>query len=129
MRATKHTASVDERTLDALAARLAPLVAVRLAAMLTGASSAEPFTTREGGPMPPEFAGRRRTWVRMAPSVPGAVKVQRWWSVPRDAYASWLASHATTTIAPAAKPANDEKPWDPLTAGESVGLRASGDAR
>jgi hypothetical protein len=97
------TAPVD---LDALATKVAPLVAARLAAAL-GATQA-PFSTRKGGEVPPEFQGRRKAWLATAPTIPGAVKLGRWWSVPRPAFAAWVVAQA-----PAPAPATPSKPWHP----------------
>jgi len=107
--------------LGALARAVAPLVLGQLAAAL-GATQA-PFTTRRGGEVPDEFRDRRKTWLATAPGIPGAVKLGRWWSVSRAAYAAWLASQAPTAAhaAPAA-------PWHPSQELPRLKLVAKGGA-
>jgi hypothetical protein len=117
-------ARVAATTIDyaALAREVAPLLLALMGAAL-GATSAEPFSTREGYE-PPEFKGRRKVWRKTAPTIPSSVRVGRWVSVPRAAYSAWLAAQA----APAPSPAHtdDPAPWDSGAALRSVGLRAIG---
>jgi hypothetical protein len=80
-----------------------------------------PFSTRRGQE-PPEFAGRRKAWRAEARTIPGATKSGRWWYVPRQAYAAWLASTAVTS---SQSPANDAATWTPRAALRSVGLRST----
>ena len=108
--------------LDALAAKLAPMILSRLATAL-GATEA-PYSTRRGYE-PPEYQGRPKKWKADAPTIPGAVLVGRWWSVSRTAYAAWLASKRTTPIAKVANDSATSEPWSPRAALESVGLRGS----
>jgi hypothetical protein len=115
--------------LEALARAVAPLVVAQLATAL-GASSA-PFSTRRGFE-PPEFLGRSKKWRNVAPSIPGAVKVGRWFVVPRDAYARWVQSCATPAVAAALRPlasTHVTEAWTHASALASVGLRAGGGKR
>ncbi len=124
--------------LEALADALTPRVAERLLARLALALGAIEtlFSTRPGHepPEPPEFVGRRRAWLASAKTIPGAMKLGRWWSVPRQAYATWLTSQAksaapATTDAKAHSPANDPHDvWTPRAALLSVGIRPTREA-
>ena len=117
----KPRARPDALDLDALASKLAPLVVARLAGAL-GAIAA-PYSTRRGHE-PPEYQGRSKKWKADAPTIPGAVRVGRWWSVPRDRYAAWIA--AQSSVAPAPAPAaTSSRPWSPADELGSLGLRPS----
>ena len=102
--------------LDALAERLAPLVAARLAQAMVTRTSA-PYSTRRGcGP-----AGLKdRTWKKIAPMIPGAQHSGRWVIVQREAYEKWASRDARPSTASAAT----GEPWSPAAALASVGLRA-----
>jgi hypothetical protein len=109
--------------LEALAKEVAPRVFALLLERLTAVET--PFSTREGHE-PPEFVGRHDAWLATARTIPGAIKLGRWWCVPRPAYAGWLASQSTTAPAATAAPppANDAvEPWTPRAALLSVGIR------
>jgi hypothetical protein len=86
------------------------------------------FSTQGGDRhAPPEYQGRPKKWRTDAATVPGAVKVGRWWTVSREAYRSWLESKRTTPapgLAAVPAPAAAWKPEDAL-----VGLRAVGGGR
>ena len=118
-----------EALVAALAPRVTAIVLGQLAAALGTVEA--PYSTRDGDThAPPEYRGRAKRWRRDAPGIPGAARVGRWWSVPRGAYASWLASQSTTAPMPmpvATTQANDSPaaPWTPAGALASVGLRAS----
>lgn len=112
--------AVSPHGLEKLAVLLAPKVAelvfARLAAVLS--TTADPYSTRAGGE-PPEFRARAKKWRAVAPSIPGAVRLGRWVSVPRAAYAAWVESQATP-----AKSANASA-WSPAAALRAVGIRGS----
>jgi hypothetical protein len=112
-----HTA-ID---LEALARQVAPLVVAQIATAL-GAVQA-PYSTRKGHE-PAEFIGRSKKWKATAPTIPGSVQMGRWVTVPRAAYAAWIAAQGITpSTSPA--PSNDTSTatWSPTAALESVGLR------
>lgn len=116
--------------LEALAKELEPRVARLLLERLTLAIGAvgAPFSTREGEEQPPEFVGRRRAWLATAKTIPGAIKIGRWWFVARPVYAAWLTSRATVPASAATttatSPANDAgDAWTPRKALLSVGIR------
>lgn len=115
--------------LDALARRLAPLVALQLSAILAGAALGATYSTRVDGPVPPEFAGRRRAWLAIAPTIPGAVRLGRWWSIPRDAYERWLKAHAAAPQMGAPAAAAVEAEWSPAALAADLGLRLAGGRR
>ena len=92
--------------LDVLAAKVAPMVVAILAGALGGTQA--PFSTRKGGEVPAEYQGRRKAWLATAPGIPGAVRLGRWWSIPRAAYVAWLGSQAPTPA-----PSAPSKPWHP----------------
>jgi hypothetical protein len=109
--------------LDELARRVAPLVVAQLSAAL-GAVAA-PFSTRRGFE-PPEYSSRPKRWKRDAPTIPGAVRVGRWVSVSRSAYAAWLeAKSATPVVHRDAAPAPPST-WSARAALEAAGLRKAG---
>ena len=107
--------------LDALARAVAPLVVAQLASAL-GAAQA-PYSTRKGGEVPAEYQGRRKAWLATAPTIAGAVRLGRWWSVPREAYAAWLATH--TTPRPVAAPTS-RQPWHPSHEARNLRLVSTG---
>jgi hypothetical protein len=115
--------------LEALAKEVAPHVVRILLEQLSlaRANVDAQFSTREGLE-PPEFVGRRRAWLATAKTIPGAIKIGRWWLVPRPAYAAWLTSRATVPASAATttatSPANDAgDAWTPRKALLSVGIR------
>ena len=112
-------AKADPLDLDALAAKLAPLVIARLALAL--GATASPYSTRRGHE-PPEFTSRAKVWRATAPTIPGAVRFGRWWTVSREAYATWIRAQGGNA-APIPAPAANE--WTPSAALASVGLRAT----
>lgn len=71
-----------------------------------------PYGTRPGAPIPAEYRGRRRAWLRVAPTISGATRDgRRWWRCSCEAYEAWLArpptqrSPGSATAGPG--PAND----------------------
>lgn len=91
----------------------------------------EPFSTRLGRE-PPEYRNRPKRWRADAPRIPGAVKVGRWYSVPREAYFRWLEAqgHPSTPSANSTPPPpTSTTRWTPDEALASVGLRVVGGTR
>ncbi|MGH7437412.1 MAG: hypothetical protein ACRENE_17175 [Polyangiaceae bacterium] len=80
---------VDER-LEAKADELAARAVAKILARLSEPADRPPFTTRRGGEVPPEFTGRAKLWASAVAGIPGAVKIGRWWTLPRAAYRAWL---------------------------------------
>jgi hypothetical protein len=127
MRKLAPKSGIDyERLAAELAPRVSTLVLARLATALVATEA--PYSTRRGFE-PPEYMGRPARWKQDAPTIPGAVKLGRWWSVSRAAYAAWVEKHSVTTSAPAVAPANDAPAWSPRAALAAVGLRANGGGR
>ena len=124
-RSTEH---VDVETLaEQLAPRVAALVLARIATALGACEM--PFSTRRGY-APPEFVGRPRVWRETAPTIPGAVQIGRWVSVPRAAYATWLAARSIAGATPAAvAPAvmSSAQPRTPADVARALGFRLVGD--
>lgn len=117
----------------ALVERATPIVLAAVLAKLAGALGASleaPYSTRRGHE-PPEFAARQRFWRKTAPTIPGAVAMGRWWSVPRAAYAAWIAAKSARAVpAPmtSAAPASAE-PWDARSALQRSGLRVTAERK
>lgn len=111
---------LDARALAELEQRIEQRVTSRILAQLAtalGAASEEPYSTRGGDRhAPPEYQGRAKRWRHDAPSIPGAQKVSRWWTVPRSVYRAWLATGGAERRA-AAHVANDASsaPWTPAS--------------
>jgi hypothetical protein len=72
----------------------------------------EPYSTRRGYE-PAEFKSRPKKWKAVAPTIPGAIEIGRWWSVPRASYAAWIASQSTTTPKLTVVKAVAEEEWSP----------------
>jgi hypothetical protein len=111
----------------ALARELAPLVAPLVVARFTaalGASAESPYSTRRGHE-PPEFSGRPKAWRALASTIPGAVRLGRWVSVPRRAWVAWIESQSSPAplVQRDPKPVNDSESWSPRRALEQAGLR------
>jgi hypothetical protein len=132
---SRRTASVPPSVdLAALVRELAAQVAAlrasveRLAERLPSSAlepaEAPPFGTHKKAPVPTEFADRRKAWHAIAKTIPGAVQVGRWWTVPRDAYAAWLASKQGT---PAANDGGQR--WPARAALLSIGARPTREGR
>ncbi|MDP9035704.1 MAG: hypothetical protein M3O50_12940 [Myxococcota bacterium] len=77
----------------------------------------EPYSTRKGRE-PEEFRGQAKRWRAVAPTIPGAVRIGRWWSVSRANYAAWCGGARTDPT-----PAPTARAWDPYDAIEKAGLR------
>jgi hypothetical protein len=113
---------------EELAERVTPLVLSAVLAKLAGALGAAletPFSTRRGAAVPAEFIGRAKKWREVAPSIPGAVRVGRWWTVDRGCYGAWVRSQSTVPAAPAAgaQARMNDAPWSAISALRAAGLR------
>jgi hypothetical protein len=125
---THPTASVESSSHDVdveqVAARAAEIVLARLSAGLTAEPSA--FSTHREGPRPREYAARPRAWRELAPRIPGAVRLGRWVTVPRDAYQRWLTAQGKDPERRPASPelvAGEEAAWTPADLARDLGLR------
>jgi hypothetical protein len=109
-----------------VAVRAAEIVLARLSGGLTAEPAA--FSTHRDGPRPREYAGRPRAWRELAPRIPGAVRLGRWVTVPREAYERWLAAQVAPAE-PEPPPAREapaprqEAAWSPADVARDLGLR------
>jgi hypothetical protein len=114
--------------LEQVAARAAEIVLARLSAGLAAEPAA--FSTHRDGPRPREYARRPRAWRQLAPQIPGAVRLGRWVTVPREAYDRWLAAQGSNLQAPPASGARltrQEAEWSPADVARDLGLRLPGE--
>jgi hypothetical protein len=110
-----------------LATCVAPLVAVELARMLLGAVEPTTYTTRRDGPRPTEYSDRARAWRELVPTIPGAVRLGRWWSISRTVFEAWRDRQGTPALTPlAAGTAASPSTWSPATIAADLGLRLVG---
>jgi len=113
--------------LEQVAARAAEIVLARLSAGLAAEPAA--FSTHRDGPRPREYARRPRAWRQLASRIPGAVRLGRWVTVPREAYDSWLAAQGSNGEPPpasGARPTVQEAEWSPADVARDLGLRLPG---
>ena len=123
-RVVSQNGAPDSATFDVerTAERAAAIVFARLLACLGGGSST--FTTRREGPRPDAYQNRPRAWRELAPRIPGAVRLGRWWAVSSEAYEKWLAAKAVR-IVPVSPAANDAARWSPASVARDLGLRVA----
>jgi hypothetical protein len=107
---TRCSTRLAPRDIDAIARRMLVLLAGALAGSLGRERN---YSTRRGH-APPGFSDEN--WKVVAPTIPGAVKRGRWWTVSVEA----LAAHEGRQAAPAPKP---ESYWSPEMAATELGLR------
>ncbi len=131
--ARAHSAAIAESRrasldLEQVAERAAEIVLARLSAGLAAEPAA--FSTHRDGPRPREYARRPRAWRQLAPQIPGAVRLGRWVTVPREAYDRWLAAQGSNLQAPPASGARltrQEAEWSPAHVARDLGLRVPGE--
>ena len=116
--ATARNSAAD---LERIAERAAEIALGLLVARIAGAPAT--YTTRQSGPRPAEYADRLRAWRGLAPGIPGAVRLGRWWSVSREAYERWLAAKAEPARTAPVSPSANDAPWSPASVACDLGLR------
>jgi hypothetical protein len=105
-----------------LARHVTPLVFAQIAAMFAAGVKPAHYSSRKGGDRPDGFALER--WQATCPTIPGAVRRGRWWTVSREAFEAFEA--AQTSPAPSSAPAPTG--WSLEQAYKSAGLRKIGGA-
>jgi hypothetical protein len=108
----------------ALEARVAAMEATLARVAAAFGLEAPPYTTRKAGPRPDGWA--LRSWQKVAPSIPGAIRHGRYWKVAREAFNAWEKGAARSTLSTTeAPPANDAEPWTAAKALARAGLKAT----
>jgi hypothetical protein len=119
MKRVPHAPHTQCCSSDGMRALVREEVRALLARLL--ADEPAPYTTHRDGPRPEGI--RLRSWQRLAPTIPGAVRRGRYLIVSRAAFEAWERGQAA--VAPTA-PANDlEAEWTAAGALASIGLRSS----